>query len=219
VRAPDARSAWAELPDCWQVAFEQAWSSWRSGSAGVGAVVTDADGAIVTRGRSRVLDAVDGTSPLAGTFMAHAEMNALACLPVGDYTGYTLYTTFEPCLMCAGTIRLYGLPHVMYAADDPVWDGLHDTFAGIPAVARRLATRSRLGGPFGAFAHVLHLAFLLTWAPEPVLAAHASLAPGHVRVAMDLVGSGDLRALSDAGRTVVDAAEASWPEMVTLADG
>ena len=209
--------SWAALPECWRSSFEEAWTSWASGSAGIGAVVTDGDGAIVCRGRNRVLDVPDGRSPLAGTYMAHAEMNALACLPVGDYTGYTIYTTFEPCLMCAGTIRLYGVPHIAYAAGDPVWDGLHEVFVGVPAVARRLATRSRLGGPFGAFAHVLHLSWLAGRAPPPVTAAHALLAPGHVRAATRLNESGELRALADNGGTVVEAAAAVWSDVVALA--
>jgi tRNA(adenine34) deaminase len=209
--------SWAALPECWRASFEEAWTSWASGSAGVGAVVTDGDGAVVSRGRNRVLDVSDGRSPLAGTYMAHAEMNALACLPVGDYTGYTIYTTFEPCLMCAGTIRLYGVPHIAYAAGDPVWDGLHEVFSGVPAVARRLATRSRLGGPFGEFAHVLHLSWLATCAPPPVTAAHARLAPDHVRAATRVNESGELRALADTGGTVVEAAAAIWSDVVALA--
>ncbi len=213
----EAVTSWAALPECWQTSFEEAWTSWASGSAGVGSVVTDAAGAVISRGRSRVLDVPDGRSPLAGTYMAHAEMNALACLPVGDYTGYTIYTTFEPCLMCAGTIRLYRVPHIAYAADDPVWDGLHEVLAGLPAVARQLATRSRLGGPFGVFAHVLHLSWLATWGPPPVTAAHASLAPGHLGAATRVNESGALRALADAGGTVIEAVAAIWPDVVALA--
>jgi tRNA(adenine34) deaminase len=215
----DAGASWVALPECWRVCFEEAWVSWSSGSAGVGSAVTDAAGAVISRGRSRVLDVPDGRSPLAGTYMAHAEMNALACLPVGDYTGYTIYSTFEPCLMCAGTIRLYGVPHIAYAADDPVWEGLHEVFAGMPAVARRLATRSRLGGPFGAFAHVLHLSWLAQWAPPEVKAAHASLAPRHVRAATQVTESGELRALAERGADVLDAVSAVWSVVVALAEG
>ena len=53
----NASDAWAELSLPWQIAFEEAWMSWVSGSAGVGSVVIDADGEIVSRGRSRVFDA------------------------------------------------------------------------------------------------------------------------------------------------------------------
>ena len=67
--------------------------------------------------------------------MAHAEMNALACLPVESYNGYTLYSTFEPCVMCAATIRIYRIPRVCYAADDPVWGGMHELFATFEPIA------------------------------------------------------------------------------------
>ena len=215
----EAAEAWADLALSWQVAFEEAWTSWVSGSAGVGSVVTDAAGEIVSRGRSRVLDVPDGRSPLAGTLMAHAEMNALACLPVGDYEGYTLFTTFEPCLMCAGSLRLYGIPQVAYAADDPVWDGVHEVLSQVPVIARRLASRTRLGGPFGAFAHVLHLSWLLEHAPAHVTEAHSLLAPGHVRAATRFVESGQLGAVAASGGTVLDAATALWPDVDALGRG
>ena len=148
----NASDAWAELSLPWQIAFEEAWMSWVSGSAGVGSVVIDADGEIVSRGRSRVFDAPDGSSPLAGTFMAHAEMNALANLPVGKYVGYSLLTTFEPCLMCAGTLRIYRIPHVAFASDDPVWDGLYEIFSEVPAIA---AVSLRALGSVGRGAHLV----------------------------------------------------------------
>lgn len=134
-----ASTTWNELTLPWQIALEEAWASWCSGSAGAGAVITDSGGQVVSRGRNRAFALPDGRSPLTGSFVAHAEMNALASLPVGDYSGYTLSTTFEPCLMCAGAIRLSGIPRLAYAADDPVWDGLHDVFAQVPAIARGLA--------------------------------------------------------------------------------
>ena len=132
----DATTTWASLDESWRAAFDEAWTSFGSGSAGVGAAITDHTGAIVATGRSRVFDEPDGRSPLAGTFMAHAEMNTLACLPVASYDGYTLYSTFEPCVMCAATIRIYRIPRLCYAADDPVWGGMHELFATFEPIAR-----------------------------------------------------------------------------------
>ncbi len=57
-------AAWASLSEPWQIAFEEAWQSFRSGSAGVGAVVTDGDNIVVATGRSRVFDEPDGTASL-----------------------------------------------------------------------------------------------------------------------------------------------------------
>jgi tRNA(Arg) A34 adenosine deaminase TadA len=216
----DAVEAWSALAPPWRVAFEEAWTSWRSGSAGVGAAITNADSTLVARGRSRAWDEPDSESPLVGTYMAHAEMNALACLPPGAYDGYSLYTTFEPCVMCAATILLYRIPFVLYGADDPVWDGVHDAFTEIDPIARRLPKRQRLGGPFGAFAHVLHLAALVPRAPEAVIQAHHSLTPRHLAVARAAVDRRNLRELATAGASVVEAASALWSELepLSLAD-
>jgi len=212
----DAALAWASLDESWRTAFDEAWTSFGSGSAGVGAVVTDDTGSIVATGRSRVFDQPDGSSPLAGTFMAHAEMNALACLPVDSYDGYTLYSTFEPCVMCAATIRIYRIPRVCYAADDPVWGGMHELFATYEPIARALPARERLGGPYGAFAHVLHLSWLADRAPQAVTEAHDSAAPQHLELARSLAEHGHLRRLADAGATVVTAAASVWHELQSL---
>jgi tRNA(Arg) A34 adenosine deaminase TadA len=203
----------------WQIAFEEAWASWGSGSAGVGAVITNADGEIVSSGRSRAWDKPDGDSVLAGTYMAHAEMNALARLAPGKYQGYSLYTTFEPCVMCAAAILLYRMPLVLYAADDPVWDGVHDAFVEIPVIARRLPQRRRLGGPFGTFAHVLHLSALVPHAPQAVIEAHQSVAPSHLEVARSVVESGGLVELANNGASVVEAVSALWSKLETLCEG
>jgi tRNA(Arg) A34 adenosine deaminase TadA len=212
----DAARAWASLDKCWQIAFEEAWKSFASGSAGVGAVITDAQGSIVATGRSRVFDQPDGRTPLAGTFMAHAEMNALACLPVESYQGYTLYSTFEPCVMCAATIRIYRIPRVCYAADDPVWGGMHELFATYEPIARALPARERLGGPYGAFAHVLHLSWLADRAPQAVIDAHDSVAGRHLELARSLTERGALRRLADEDATVVTAATSVWSSLQHL---
>jgi len=68
--------AWAVLGEPWQVAVGQAWESWVAGSAGVGAALIDAEGAVVAQGRNRMAEASDGR--LSGTVMAHAEMDVLA---------------------------------------------------------------------------------------------------------------------------------------------
>jgi tRNA(adenine34) deaminase len=207
----DVAQSWTQLSEPWRVAFTEAWSSFVSGSAGVGAAVTNADGVVVSSGRSQVFDEPDGSSPLAGTWMAHAEMNALAKLPRSAREGHTLYTTFEPCVMCAATIRIYLIPKVLYAADDPVWDGLHDLFGQLEPIARGLPQRDRLGGPWGAFAHVLHLTRLAEWGPELVTDAHGRLAPGHLELARRTARSGELETLARSGRDVVDAAKTLWP--------
>lgn len=85
-----------------------------SGDVPVGALVIDAAGRVVGRGRNeRELDQ-DPT--------AHAEVLALrgAASHLGDrhLTGCTLVVTLEPCPMCAGAILAARVPRVVFGA----WD-------------------------------------------------------------------------------------------------
>jgi tRNA(Arg) A34 adenosine deaminase TadA len=164
----EAYVTWLSLAQPWQQAFEAAWTSWRSGSGAVGAAITNSEGAVVAVGQNRMLDLPGGSGPLARTLMAHAEMNALAGLAPGEYSGYTIYTTYEPCFMCAATIiGTYHIPKVAFAAYDPSWEGLLDAFGQHPAIARWLPEREHLGGPYGALAYVLHLTWILRHLPGP----------------------------------------------------
>jgi tRNA(adenine34) deaminase len=80
----------------------------------VGALVVDADGRIVGRGRNR--REVDGDPT------AHAEIVAIreAALMLGTWRldGCTLYVTLEPCTMCAGAIVQSRIGTLVYGADD-----------------------------------------------------------------------------------------------------
>ena len=77
-------------------AIMEAEAARRDGEVPVGAIVV-LDGAIRGRGRNEVIRKSDPT--------AHAEIRALreAARAIGNYrlTGATLYSTIEPCAMCA----------------------------------------------------------------------------------------------------------------------
>jgi tRNA(Arg) A34 adenosine deaminase TadA len=211
-----ATAAWQALDDGWTAALEEAWRSWCDGSAGVGAAMTDRDGVVIARGRNRRHDP-RGDDGLAGSRIAHAEMCVLAALPDGSFADRTLSTTFEPCLMCASAIVLCAVPRVRYAAADPVWDGLHDWFASLPMAAKRVPERECLGGPIGAFGHVLHLSWLALWVPESdAVELHRAVAPDHLELARALVESSDLPAIAADRGSVTDALDALWPDLVSL---
>jgi tRNA(adenine34) deaminase len=80
----------------------------------VGAVVVDAEGNIIGRGRNR--REVDGDPT------AHAEVVAIrhAADVLGTWRldGCTLYVTLEPCTMCAGAIVQSRLAGLVFGADD-----------------------------------------------------------------------------------------------------
>ncbi|HXW38455.1 MAG TPA: nucleoside deaminase, partial [Acidimicrobiales bacterium] len=141
----DAR-AFFESEPIWEAAFHQAWDSWRSGSLGIGSVVADAEGRIVARGRNRVLERA-GSGRIAGTLLAHAEMNALADLDLATGEGLCVYTTVEPCIMCLATMVAVRVPRVRYAAKDPVFDGLAGALAAHPFCVDRIPETTALGVP------------------------------------------------------------------------
>lgn len=215
----DGAAAWHALLPAWQLALDEAWQSWRAGSAGVGCVIVDGAGEIVARGRNGMMESAPSASvTLAGTPLAHAEMNALAQLSFGTgFAEHRLYTTFEPCLMCASAIVQIHIGHVAYAAADPVFDGLHDWLGEFAFAADRLPDRTCLGGAVGAFAHVLHLSWLAFWLREgQVLDAHRRLSPRHLQLAQRVAEEGHLAEVARSDGTVADAIDALWPELEAL---
>jgi tRNA(adenine34) deaminase len=95
----------------------------------VGAVVLDAAGTVLARGRNRREADRDPT--------AHAEIVAIraAALAVGGWRldGLTLVVTLEPCTMCAGAITAARLSRLVFGAPDPragavgsLWDVVRD---------------------------------------------------------------------------------------------
>lgn len=97
-----------------RLAFEEAQLAFEEGEVPVGAVIVRG-GRILGRGHNRMQALNDPT--------AHAEMLAItaACgtLSEGRLDGCDLYTTLEPCPMCAGAIVLARITRLFYAAADP----------------------------------------------------------------------------------------------------
>lgn len=95
-------------------ALAEAREAITTGDVPVGAVVVDARGAIVARGRNEREAHTDPT--------AHAEVVALrqAAAATGDWqlTGCTLVVTLEPCVLCAGAILAARVPRVVFGAFD-----------------------------------------------------------------------------------------------------
>jgi tRNA(adenine34) deaminase len=113
---------WSDLLKPWQACFELAWEAYCDDCIPIGAVVTDAKGKILSRGRNRVYPRrVWEQRPSPGVEIAHAELEALQLL---DYTGLDqhsciLYTTTEPCPMCMGAFYMSGVRTLHFAARDP----------------------------------------------------------------------------------------------------
>jgi len=97
-----------------QAAMTEARLAELSGEVPVGAVIVH-ENKIIARGRNAVITTSDPT--------AHAEILALraAAAALGNYrlASCELYTTLEPCAMCAGAIQHARIRRLIYAAPDP----------------------------------------------------------------------------------------------------
>ena len=104
----DRHEAWMRL------ALDEALAALATEDVPVGAVVVDASGAVIGRGRNEREASHDPT--------AHAEIVAMrqAAAATADWhlTGCTLVVTLEPCVMCAGAIVAARVPVVVFGA----WD-------------------------------------------------------------------------------------------------
>lgn len=105
-------------------AVELAWESFRNGSFGIGATICR-NGRVIATGRNRIAENAAGDDALAGSSVAHAEINALAKLPwPTSPDGLELWTTLQPCLQCLGAIRLSPVRRVNVLAPDPLFRGV-----------------------------------------------------------------------------------------------
>lgn len=102
------------LRQAMQLALDEARLALATEDVPIGAVVIDADGKVVGRGRNQ--------REATGDPMAHAEVVALqdAARHLGNWNlaGATLIVTLEPCLMCAGAILAARVETVAFGA----WD-------------------------------------------------------------------------------------------------
>ena len=97
-----------------QAALAEARKGFSEDEVPVGAVVV-VDGKIIARAHNLRESLIDPT--------AHAEILAIkkAAKKLGGWrlSGATLYTTLEPCPMCAGAIVHSRVRELVYGADDP----------------------------------------------------------------------------------------------------
>ena len=104
-------------------ALALAEQSQAAGEVPVGAVIV-LNGEVVGKGCNSPIAANDPT--------AHAEMLAIreACAQIGNYRleGATLYSTLEPCVMCAGALVAARVGTLVFAARDLRFGGVRSKF-------------------------------------------------------------------------------------------
>jgi tRNA(adenine34) deaminase len=116
-------------------AIEEAKAAEARGEVPVGAVMV-CKGEMVGRGGNQVIADRDPS--------AHAEIVALraAANTLGNYrlTGCELFSTIEPCAMCAGALVHARVARLIYGADDPKAGAVHSVMAVLenPALNHRV---------------------------------------------------------------------------------
>ncbi len=116
--------SWNALPKGAQLALEEQWAGLAAVGLPCGSAIMDGDG-LVASGRNHAYDPAGPIEsrlryPLQRTRLAHAELNAMACIPTEtDHAPLTLWATQHPCAMCAAAIAFIGIGEVCFIADDP----------------------------------------------------------------------------------------------------
>jgi tRNA(adenine34) deaminase len=137
-----------EMDEYWCAAFTLAWEAFQERSIPVGAVLVDGSGTVIGQGRNRMNGTTAPPGQIAGSRIAHAEINALAQLPSEVHEGHILYTTLEPCFLCTMALRFSHVGTVRYAAPDATWYGIEKLQQVNHHVARRWTRRD---GPSGGW--------------------------------------------------------------------
>ena len=148
-----------------RTAIELARRSREKGNHPFGSLLTDADGNVVLEAENTVVSAHDVTG--------HAELNLVRAASErfdADALGsHTLYTSTEPCAMCAGGIYWSGIGRVVFALSSAVFQGKIDPegAAGLALSAREVFARGgravEVSGPhLEDLAWIVHKGF---WQP------------------------------------------------------
>src|SRR5713226_1544260 len=106
-----------------RLALDLAEEARASGEVPVGSVIV-LGGEVIGKGRNSPIGSSDPT--------AHAEMLAIreACARIGNYRleGATIYSTLEPCVMCAGALVAARVERLVFATRDLRFGGVRSKF-------------------------------------------------------------------------------------------
>ena len=114
-----------EVDEKWMLqAIEMARDAAKIGEVPVGAIIIDSIGGVLAAASNLTIKNTDPT--------AHAEILALriAAAHVGNYrlTGTTVYSTIEPCAMCAGALVNARVARLVYGAADERFGAVESKF-------------------------------------------------------------------------------------------
>jgi tRNA(adenine34) deaminase len=216
---------WSELSFPWRVCVEMAWEAYCADTVPIGAAMVNPAGCVVSSGRNRLNAPREASLEyLSGSLLAHAEINAILALDtqIVNPRECILYTTTEPCPMCAGAIVMANIRQVRFAARDP-WAGATSMYTALPYLSGK---HMRVEGPLeprleGVLFAIETDYFLNEEATrrggldpltrlEPLLGSMRAAYPAGVRLGEQLYQTGELRQMrSEAfqAREIVDTLE------------
>lgn len=110
--------------DFMRLALDEARMAYKEGEVPIGAVLIDEDGILISRAHNQIEQLDDAT--------AHAELLALRegshKLKRRRLSGCTLYSTVEPCAMCAGALFLCRVRRLVYGTTDSKFGAVESLF-------------------------------------------------------------------------------------------
>jgi tRNA(Arg) A34 adenosine deaminase TadA len=219
---PDLGAAWSVLEPPFREALDLAWQSCAGGTVGVGSVITAAEGRQIARGRNRVFDAPGGEGVLQGTLLAHAEMNALAEIPAGMVLeSCVLWSTQQPCPLCASAAVMAGVGAVRFLAADPFYGRIVQR---LPTIDEWVADAwPRYDGPtaddgWAIVAMLFQLNAAASRNPRgEVMRANRRDEPEMVRLIEHIVAERVWTDATEIGRSVLGALSDVWPWVLQAA--
>ena len=197
-------SVWETLSEPWRACVDLAWEAYRADSLPIGAVVANAEGHVLALGRNRIHEKSGPAGVVFGHDLAHAELNALLSFDhdANAPRACVLYTTTEPCPLCAGATRMTDVGELRYASREP-WAGSAAMFETVPYL--RKGSVRVLGpddGRLEAVLVALQVERFLRLKPEIVegfVRLYEEVMPEATRAGKGVYRSAMLRAMSEDG--------------------
>ncbi len=107
-----------------RIAIDSGRAAADAGEVPIGACIVDSDGVLIASAGNRTISDSDPTG--------HAEIVVLreASRKIGNYRliGTTVYSTIEPCAMCAGALVNARVKRLVYGADDERFGAVRTVF-------------------------------------------------------------------------------------------
>ena len=128
-----------EISAPWKACWDLSWLAYCDETQTIGAVVVDAAGKILSKGRNRIFGKQpEDSRQIFNNPFAHAEINALMTLNFDEIDPYScaIYTAVEPCPLCIGAICMSKIITIYYAARDP-WAGSSDLLQSTPYMRKK----------------------------------------------------------------------------------